>query len=248
MMLHHLFSLTLVALLSLVLAANTPTSVNLRIEGPASTIFEGLIITRGHSVTTASGGTHHCDGTNNNANPSPGPTCTSALDNASKSAHFTFDGYVGFSHLALRTMANPWRKTLHTTFATQFDDFFITSIGGVSQTSTQFWGLLLNFQFTPVPGCQQEVERDDNVLFAFNAFNAVHFLKLTGPHTANLHTPVTLTVTDGQTGSPVAGANVNGKTSDTNGHVVLTFTLGLKQLKAEKSDSIRSNRVTILVL
>ena len=116
---HHSFSLTVVAVLALlssaspnqpisvnlplaieglvfssVLAQNEPTLVNLRIEGPFKTIFEGNILTRGHSVTTISGGTHHCDGTNNNANPLPGPTCTSALDDASKSAHFPFDGYV----------------------------------------------------------------------------------------------------------------------------------------------------------
>ena len=31
--------------------------------------------------------------TNNNANPLPGPTCSSALDDASITNHFTFDGY-----------------------------------------------------------------------------------------------------------------------------------------------------------
>ena len=96
-MLHHLFSLTLVALLSSVLAAVQPnelTSVNLRIEGAEKTIFEGTVLTRGHNVTTLSGGTHICDGTNNDANPTPGPTCTSALDNAAKKHNFKFDGYV----------------------------------------------------------------------------------------------------------------------------------------------------------
>ena len=96
-MLQHLFSLTLVAVLSLlssVSALNIPTLVNLRIEGSTTTIFEGPVLTFGHNVTTASGGNHHCDGTNNNQNPAPGPTCTSALDDASKTAHFAFDGYV----------------------------------------------------------------------------------------------------------------------------------------------------------
>ena len=97
-MLHRLFSLTLVALLSSVLAANVQTSVNLRIEGPEKTIFEESILTRGHNVTTASGGTHHCDGTNDNANLHPGPTCTSALADAAKKDHFTFDGYFLIPH------------------------------------------------------------------------------------------------------------------------------------------------------
>ena len=75
-------------------AANIPTLVNLRIEGAEETIFEGTVLTKGHNVTTPSGGLHQCDGTNNDANPSPGPTCTSALDDASKMNSFPFDGYV----------------------------------------------------------------------------------------------------------------------------------------------------------
>jgi len=218
----------MLALLSSVLAVvNKPIMVNLRIEGSATTIFEGSVVTRGHNVTTPSGGNHHCDGTNNNANPLPGATCTSALDDENRKSHFSFDG----------------------TFSTAFDDFFITSIGGETQTSTEFWGLLVNFQFTPVGGCQEEVQVDDDVLFAFDAFNKAHFLKLTGPDTAHVGTPVILTVTDGQTGSPVAGADVNGDISDASGHVSVTFTkVGPTKVKAEKSDSIRSNALPIKVL
>ena len=85
------------ALLSSVsVAQNIPTLVNLRIEGSTTTIFLGGIITQGHNVTTPSGGNHHCDGTNDHANPTPGPTCTSALDDASIVAHFPFDGYVSY--------------------------------------------------------------------------------------------------------------------------------------------------------
>ena len=92
-MLQHFFTLTVVAVLALLSSAlNIPTLVNLRIEGSTTTIFEGTILTFGHNVTTPSGGDHHCDGTNNHANPLPGPTCTSALDDASKVAHFPFDG------------------------------------------------------------------------------------------------------------------------------------------------------------
>ena len=103
-MLHHrLFSLTVVAVLALLSSAvNLPTLVNLRVEGPGNTIFEGNILTTGHNVTTALGGNHHCDGTNNGANPLPGPTSTSALDDASKvpSNLLTFDGYVQSFHTA----------------------------------------------------------------------------------------------------------------------------------------------------
>ena len=87
---HHLFSLTVVAVFALFSSAapNQPTSVNLRVEGKTTTIFEGTVITTGHNVTTALSGNHHCDGTNNDENPLPGPTCTSALDDSS----IAFDG------------------------------------------------------------------------------------------------------------------------------------------------------------
>ncbi|KAF8972319.1 hypothetical protein BDZ97DRAFT_1901378 [Flammula alnicola] len=208
-------------------ATNKEILVNLRIEGEDKTIFEGRVGTRGHNVTTASGGTHHCDGTNNNANPTPGATCTSALDDASKKHSFSFDGI----------------------FDSQFDDFGITSIGGDTQTATQFWGILLDFQFIPVGGCQQEVKASDEVLFAFDAFSKAHFLKLSGPKEAHAGKPAVFTVTDGTTGAPVAGADIDGQTSDANGKVSVTFgKTGLNGVKATKSDSIRSNQVEILVV
>jgi hypothetical protein len=72
----------------------TETTVNLRVEGKTTTIFEGNVATCGHRVTTHSGGTHHCNGTNNDKNPCAGPTCTTALDDANKAANFGFDGQV----------------------------------------------------------------------------------------------------------------------------------------------------------
>ncbi|KAF8172977.1 hypothetical protein K438DRAFT_1728644 [Mycena galopus ATCC 62051] len=205
-------------------AKNHPTPVNLRIEGANRTIFEGTIVTMGHNVTTVSGGTHHCDGTNNNTNPFPGPTCTSALDDASRARRFQWDG----------------------TFSTEFDDFFITSIGKSTETATQFWGLLLNFRFTPVGGCQQEVNVGDHILWAFDAFNAQHFLKLSGPSQAKHGVATEFIVTDGMTGKPVEGATVDRETSDIRGVVRIRFeNKGVESLKATKNGSIRSNRVGV---
>ncbi|KAF8972342.1 hypothetical protein BDZ97DRAFT_1650233 [Flammula alnicola] len=208
-------------------SVNKEIPVLLRIEGKEKTIFEGRVLTRGHNVTTASGGTHHCDGTNNHENSKPGATCTSALDDASKKHNFTFDG----------------------TFDPQFDDFFITRIGNSNETATEFWGILVNFTFTPVGGCQQEVTTTDEVLFAFDAFSKANFLKLSGPHKADVSTPVNFTVTDGTSGAPVAGADVHGQTSGADGKVSVTFAeSGRKAVKASKSDSIRSNRIEVLVV
>ena len=100
-----LFLLAILGLIGFTTVTSSPLSkwdgnqgvlVNLRIEGAVETIFEGLVFSRGHNVTTQSGGTHHCDGTNNHINPTPGATATSALDDASDLAHFTWDGYVIF--------------------------------------------------------------------------------------------------------------------------------------------------------
>jgi hypothetical protein len=66
--------------------------VNVRVEGRDETIFEGSVKTKAHDVTTETGGTHLIDGTNGNANPFPGPTCTAALDDAAKLGDFKIDG------------------------------------------------------------------------------------------------------------------------------------------------------------
>jgi hypothetical protein len=135
------------------------------------------------------------------------------------------------------------------TYESAFQDFFITSIGGNTQTATQFWGLLLNFQFTPVGGCQQAVTNGDDVLWAFDAFNAAYFLKATVSATeTTLGTPVTVTVTDGTSGVPVQGAQIANVVTDANGNAALLFTRkGTFSLKAERSGSIRSNAVVLTV-
>ena len=73
-------------------AAYRKVPVFLRVEGADKTIFEAVVLTVGHSVTTVSGGTHICDGTNNNASLTPGATATGALDTASHKSRFTWDG------------------------------------------------------------------------------------------------------------------------------------------------------------
>ncbi|CAE6480634.1 hypothetical protein ACGC1H_003516 [Rhizoctonia solani] len=205
------------------------TEVYVRIEGLATTVFEGSVVTNGRDVKTASGGSHHCDGTNNGQNPVPGATCTSALaDVAALSGVITWDG----------------------TWDANFDDFFVTRIAGSLQTSTQFWGLLLNWQFSPVGGCQQQVLSGDTILWAFDAFNKTYFLKLDGPTTAKVGVPIQVLVTDGSTGVRISGATIAGypSSSDNNGNLMLTFTsAGKKKLKAQRSDSLRSNALTVQV-
>ncbi|KAF5390022.1 hypothetical protein D9757_003817 [Collybiopsis confluens] len=206
--------------------SNAPQWINLRIEGSQTTIFEDLVLTKGHVVTTPSGGAHQCNGLNNNSNPFPGPTATSALDDASKKKHFPFDG----------------------TFFDDFDDFLITSIGPDAQTDTEFWGLLVNFQFAQVGGCQLEVSPGQKVLWSYNAFNVTAFLDLSGPKTVRRGQTATFQVIDGESGNPIVDANVGGQLTDANGHVQLVFnTAGKKSLKASKEGTVRSNALNVLV-
>jgi hypothetical protein len=209
------------------------SSVFLRIEGATDTIFEGSVISGPRNITTPSGGTHHCDGTNNGNNPKSGATCTTALDEAACRFGFPYDG----------------------SWSPAFDDYFITSIDDSTQTSTQFWGLLLNYQFTPVGGCQQQTQPSDNVLWAYDAFNAVNFLQaspnsdfssMTG--VGNVGVQKYLYVRDGSTSTPISGASIAGAITDANGRATVSFTTaGTFSFKATKSGSIRSNAVKIIV-
>ncbi|KAI1325078.1 hypothetical protein F5Y16DRAFT_411665 [Xylariaceae sp. FL0255] len=203
-----------------------------RIEGNDAdgTIFEGCIVSEPQVITTPSGGSHECDGTNNGANSSPGATATDQIASAGQLIGFGFDG----------------------TFDSDFDDFFITSIGNSMETSTEFWGLLQNGQFTPSGGCQTETTNTDVTLWAFNAFNAVYFLQVT-PEYAVVEAgsgTITVTITDAQTNQPVPGSVLGGQTADSNGHVTITIPAnqGCYQMKATQSDAIRSNAFYLTVV
>jgi len=234
-MLHHLLSATLLLTLALLSSAllgtqNKVVLVHVRIEGSEQTIYEGKVLTRGHNLTATSGESHHCDGTNNKTYSDPVPTFNTALDDAAKRN--------GISYTA--------------DFYPSLDDFFITSIAGEVGSRTQFWGQYLNFNENQLGGCHIRVKSGDNVLIAFVNVTLpgtkTPLLKLTGPHFAHSRKTVILTVTDGQDGSAVAGADVNGQKTNTEGQVSFTFkTSGWIRVKAEKSGSVRSNQHDILI-
>lgn len=195
------------------------------------TPYEGLIRSGPSMVTTPSGGTHLCDGTNNAANSIAGGTDTTALQSAGGVCGFGFDG----------------------TYSNQFEDFFIESIGATTQTATQFWGLLENYAFTPAGGCQTEPDTAIEILWAFDAFNANAFLRVDPPavtlSVGQSHV-FTVTASDGSGGtlSPLSGAVFNGLVSDANGNVVYLATApGTYRIKATRGGAIRSNAAIITV-
>jgi hypothetical protein len=221
------------ALLLLCLAAAPsalafPVTVNLRVEGPNRTVFDGPITTDGHDVTTDKAGTHKCDGTNGAAEPEPGPTATAALDDAAKFAGFTIDGpYGNFG----------------------YDDFFLDRVADQPiDPNSEYWSLWINHSFSDKGGCQKRVFAGQDVLWAGIPFSVTVPLKLAGPGSAVTGQPVEVHVTDGSNGAPQGGASVGGATTGSDGRATLTFPdEGIYRLKAEKPGTIRSNTVVLCV-
>jgi hypothetical protein len=140
-------------------AQAAPTELTVRIEGKEKTLFEGPILTDGHAVQASSDTEPRiCDGTNNNAHPSPGPTPTASSVDAME--------LVGLSFGA------KW-------FA-GFDDYFIERWGPDDEDlgAGQFWGILVNGVLTPVGGCQWADQAGDEVLWVYDAFSGRRLLWL----------------------------------------------------------------------
>jgi hypothetical protein len=206
-------------------AAADPVSIDLRVEGQSKTIFDGAVTTDGHNLTTQSGGTHPCDGTNNGAHPSPGPTPTAALDDGARLNGFTWDG--------------GWFPG--------FEDYLVSRIAEESETSSQFWYFAVNYKLGQAGGCQTRVNQGDEVLWIFDAFSKAHILKLAGPGAATTGAPVTVSVTDGG-GAPIPDATVAGARTGADGKATLSFAeAGVYRLKAERADSVRSNSISVCI-
>jgi len=213
-------------------AAAAPVTVKLRVEGSTQTVFEGPVTTDAKTLTKDSTGPHACDGTNGHQNVTPGPTATAALDDGSIAGGFTW--------------AATWSRSFH--------DFFITRVGPDTGTSTApylYWSVYLNGIAASVGGCQLQVQPGDNVLWAYTN-GSEPLLELSGtPSRAATGESFTVTVqqNDG-TGNetPAAGADVDGHTTDGNGHATLAYNdAGVHTFKASRAGSIRSNAASVCV-
>lgn len=221
-------ALVLLSLAAAPAALAVPVTVNLRVEGPTRTVFDGPVTTDGHDVTTQAGGTHECDGTNGGAEPQPGPTATAALDDAAKLAGFTIDGPYGNFGI---------------------EDFFLERVADQQiDPNSAYWSLWINHAFSDKGGCQKRVLAGQDVLWAGIPFSVSIPLKLTGPTAATTGQPVVVQVIDGQTGDAQSGATVGGATTGPDGRALLVFPdEGIYRLKAEKPDTIRSNSIVLCV-
>ena len=178
----------------------SPKQVDVRIEGRTQTLFEGPILTEGHDVSSfkADGGNgpedlaeHPCDGINSldPQNTTPGPTPTAA----------SVDGMNLIGET--QAMAGQWYSG--------FDDYFVKQWGSEAENAEsegKSWGVLVNFVFTSVGGCQYELKEGNESLWVYNAFSSRPILalypadysgsKLTLTATAELNKPFTVEVED----------------------------------------------------
>ncbi|KAI1741469.1 hypothetical protein F4680DRAFT_415522 [Xylaria scruposa] len=210
----------------------TPSSnARLRIEGNDDTIFEDCIVAGPREIIApSSGGAHICDGTNNGANSDPGTVSTAQLDAAAALVGFDYDG--------------DWYPA--------FEDFLITRVGSSAQTDTQFWGILVNGQYTPTGGCQFEVGTGDETLFAFDAFNKDVLLKVEPEYAVAQagRGVVNVTVTDSMTGEPQTGVAFGGQVTDAGGCVTLRVpdATGCYRFKAMRDGALRSDTFYLTVV
>jgi hypothetical protein len=228
MQIRFLLATALVALVASAPAWAAPTTVQLRVEGSTSTIFEGPVTTDGKQIDKGDG-PHACDGAS--GGQPPGPTMTSALDDGSIAGGFSWDG--------------TWFD---------FGDFGIDRVGpdAANLATNQFWGYALNFVPASVGGCQQLVKSGDEVLYAYDFFapdfSSRPLLKLGGPGQAATGRQVLVSVSNGTDGKPVESATLSGTATAADGSASVSFSSpGLKTLKAEQVGSIRSNALRICV-
>jgi hypothetical protein len=231
-----------------VLAA--PITVNLRVEGSTSTLFEGPVSTEGipnpPGIATGSSPTAEpCDFKDNGSNGGFGTslaTPTAALYDAAMADHLAFNA--------------EWFTSLH--------DFDISQVGGDIANAggnEEYWGFAVDYTYSSVGGCQLQLAPGSEVLWAYNYFNMKHLLNLSGPASVTIGTPFTVHVTDGQTGEPISGAVVgqlvggvtsvaaSSPTTDAAGNATITLTQsGTVTLKATQSESVRSNGLAVSVV
>jgi hypothetical protein len=235
-MLHRLAGLALAVLALLVpasVAAAAPVTVNLRIEGPTSTVFEGPVTTDVRPFQFTAGAdtaAHECDATavNTGTSPVPVPTRGAAITAATVGAGISTSG----------------------SFSVQFGSPSFDEVGGQATTFDPATGSFLaeykNDVAAQVGACADPISTGDDVLFAYGTGNDV-LLRLTGPAAARAGVPFAVHVVDGRSGTPVAGATVGGATTDAAGNAAVTLGAGVQRLKATQPGAIRSNALVVSV-
>ena len=215
-------------------ALAAPVTVDLRIEGPTRTLFEGPVTTDVRTFRYTGDATQHrCDGTaaeNQGTSPTPVPTRGAAVAEAAERTPFTIQGQ--------------WFDSLGSPS--------FSEIGGESvafdPNTNEFLAEYKNARSASVGSCADPIGPGDRVLFAHNDGDDP-LLALSGPGTARPGETATVKVTDAATGAAVVGATVGNRLTGADGTAIVgPFTQrGDQDLKAAKDGSVRSNRVRVCV-
>ncbi len=212
-------------------ASAAPVSLTLRIEGATRTLFEGPVTTDARQVDGHDGtGTHTCDGTNNTAFPTPGPTVGTAMaDEADRGAL-------------------SWEAT----WSAPYQEFFLNTIDGetpdFSMTST-YWGLYQGGASASTGMCEVRPAAGGEILWAVTT-GSEPILHLTGPSTVAAGQSAAFSVSDESAPppSPIAGATVDGASTNAGGQATLSFaSAGTYTVKAIRSGAVRSNALVVCV-
>jgi hypothetical protein len=219
------------AVLALPAAAQAaPVTVQLRIEGPQHTLFEGPVTTDVRAFHfSGDATTHTCDGS-----PPAGTGTTPQVT----------------SGAVLTAAEDTAGLVVHGTWYDVFGSPIFSDIGGENvapDTNTNRYLVEYHNETLATGSCGQLVSTGDRVLYGYGT-GSEQLLALSGPASARPDAPVTLRVTDAATGSPVAGAAVGGGVTVGNGTVTIgPLARGPHDEKATKDGAIRSNRVTVCV-
>ena len=215
-------------------ALASPVTVDLRIEGADRTLFEGPVTTDVRTFHfTGDAAQHQCDATvpeSGGTSSAPVPTRGAAIVAAADLTPFAIGG----------------------TWSDDFANPSFTSVAGDNVAydagSGRYLAEFKNGKGSNTGACGDPIASGDRVLFAYAAFGQ-RALALTGPASARPGATATVKVTNADDGSPVAGANVGGKTTGADGTAAVgPFTQrGDNDLKASKDGSIRSNRLRVCV-
>ena len=234
----HKFLSGLLAGFALLIAAPAahaaPVTVDLRIEGPTRTVFEGPVTTDVRTFRyTGDAIAHRCDGTaadNLGTSPVPVPTRGAALAAAAEQAPFAMHG--------------EWFPSLG---SPSFTDIGGEAVGYNVDTK-RFLVEYKNEQAAGIGSCGDPIGPGDRLLFAYNDGDDP-LLALTGPGTAKPGETATVRVTDAASGAAIAGATVGDRPTAADGTAVLgPFTQrGAQDFKASKPGTVRSNRLRVCV-
>jgi hypothetical protein len=215
-------------------AVAAPVTVDLRIEGKTSTLFEDPVTVDVRTFHfTGDGTSHRCDGTaaeNQGPSATPVPTRGGAVAQAIDTQGLVARG----------------------TWSASFGSPTFTDIAGEDVNfdpgTNKFLAEYKNGAFASFGSCGDPVANGDRVLFAW-ADGSEQLLALSGPATARPGETVTVRATDAANGNPVSGANVGGAVTGADGNAVVgpLNERGNNDLKASKSGAIRSNRVRVCV-